>query len=407
LRKSLYALFAVAALLRPLPVAAQPPIDAGPDPAQMRVRIGPLMMNPTVSITNLGIDRNVFNDPADKAPKQDFALTVTPLSDFWLHLGTTWVTASLTESINWYQKYASERSANNTYKLGWRVPGPYLSFRVDGAYISARDRPGFEIDTRAARKETLFSAATDIHALSKSSIGLTASRQQTRFAADAEYLTTKLQTSLNRIDTSFGVSLRHQLTPLTTITATTVRAYSKFEFSPDRDTTTTSGNISAAFAPEALLRGGASFGYESFVPADVTLPGFQGMIGTADLTYVLLGSTRFAVTASRGVQYSYDLLQPYYVQSRIAGSIAQQLYGPFDVQVRGDLADLAYRNRIGATVAVPDRTDRIVTYGVGFGIHMSRDLRLAFNVDQSKRDTQLAEHGYEKLLVGTSLIYGF
>ena len=51
---------------------------------------------------------------------------------------------------------------------------------------------------------------------------------------------------------------------------------------------------------------------------------------------MLLGSTRFAVTGGRGVQYSYDVNQPYYVQSRIGGSVAQQIFGPFDVQVRGD-----------------------------------------------------------------------
>ena len=30
------------------------------------------MMNPTLSITNIGIDHNVFNDPPDKNPKDDF-----------------------------------------------------------------------------------------------------------------------------------------------------------------------------------------------------------------------------------------------------------------------------------------------------------------------------------------------
>ncbi len=74
---------------------------------------------------------------------------------------------------------------------------------------------------------------------------------------------------------------------------------------------------------------------------------------------MLLGSTRFAVTGGRGIQYSYDERQPYYVQSRIRGSVAQQIFGPFDVEVRGEIAYLDYRNRIGATVAVPDRTDRV------------------------------------------------
>src|SRR5207247_429710 len=36
--------------------------DGGPDPTRVRVRFGPLWMNPTVALTNLGIDQNVFNE---------------------------------------------------------------------------------------------------------------------------------------------------------------------------------------------------------------------------------------------------------------------------------------------------------------------------------------------------------
>ena len=406
MRKTLTAVFAAIALLGGAPAFAQT-VDGGPDPNTVKVRLGPLMMTPTISVSNIGIDHNVFNDPPSKVPRQDFTVTVTPLSDFWLHLGPTWVTASLNEQINWYQKYASERTANNAYKLGWIVPGAHISFKIDGSYISARERPGFEIDTRAARKETQFNGALDFHALSKSFIGVTASRVQTRFADEAEFLGTSLKTALNRVDTSYGGNLRHQLTPLTSITVSAIRTNAQFEFTPDRDTISTSANMSVTFAPLALIRGGFSFGFDDFRPADPSLPGYQGMIGNVDLTYVLLGSTRFAVSGGRAVQYSYDLIQPYYIQSRIGGSIAQQIFGPFDVQLRGDIAYLAYRNRAGAVVEVPDRTDRVTTIGVGVGFHMGKDLRLSFNVDQNNRDTRVIEHQYEKFLLGTALTYGF
>src|SRR5882757_34272 len=146
LRKIRPTLFIALALLRGVSAFAQT-ADGGPDTANVRVRIGPLMMNPTISISNVGIDHNVFNDPPDKNPKQDFTVTVTPISDFWLHLGPTWVTANLNESINWYQKYSSERTATTGYKVGWSVPGSRILFKVDASYLDARERPGFEIDT--------------------------------------------------------------------------------------------------------------------------------------------------------------------------------------------------------------------------------------------------------------------
>jgi hypothetical protein len=406
LRKTLPAIFVALALLRGFPAFAQVG-DGGPDESTVRVRIGPLMMNPSISITNIGIDRNVFNVAPDKNPQEDFTITVTPVTDFWLRLGPTWIAASLNESINWYQKFSSERTANTGYKLGWTVPASRLSLKVGASYLDAHERPGFEIDTRAGRKESLFNGSLEFKALPKSFLGVTAARQQTRFAEGAEYLGTNLRTSLSRVDTTYGVSFRHELTPLTAITVSATRSRADFEFSPDRDTVSNTALMLVSFQPAALLRGGFSVGYSDFAPVDPTLPGYRGLLGTVDLTYVLLGSTRFAVIGGRSVQYSYDVSQPYYVQSRIGGSVAQQIFGPVDVQFRGELAYLNYRNRVGATVAVPDRVDRITTVGIGIGYHMGKDLRLSFNVDKNNRDSQVADHEFQKYLIGSALTYGF
>ena len=404
MRKCLIAAVLAIAFLRVTPLCAQ---DGGPSADSVRVRIGPLMMNPTISLTNIGVDHNVFNVAPDKGPVQDFTFTVSPNTDFWLRAGGTWITATMNESINWYQKYSSERTANNEYKLGWIVPTSHIGFKINGAYTNARERPGFEIDTRAARKETQFTTSLDFKGLPKTFFGVTASRQQTRFANDAEYLGVSLQETLNRINSSYGLTLRYQATPLTSIMISATRSKDGFEFSSDRDTTSTAIQASAEFAPAALIKGNVSFGYTDFKPNAPDLPQYKGAIGEANLTYVLLGATRFALNAGRGVQYSYDANQPYYLQTRIGGSITQQLFGPFDVQARGDYAILAYRDRVGSQLEVTDRTDHRKTYGMGIGLHMGKDLRLAFNVDQDNRDTKVAEHQYEKFLVGTSLTYGF
>ena len=42
----------------------------------MPIRLGPIGLNPTLAITNFGIDDNVFNDASD--PQRDFTMTVTP-----------------------------------------------------------------------------------------------------------------------------------------------------------------------------------------------------------------------------------------------------------------------------------------------------------------------------------------
>ncbi len=118
-----------------------------------------------------------------------------------------------------------------------------------------------------------------------------------------------------------------------------------------------------------------------------TVRGFTGATIATDLSYVLLGSTRLAGNVSRDVQYSYDVNQPYYVQTAYTASVAQQIFGPFDVQGRIGAARLAYRTREGVTVAVPDRVDHTTTYGVGLGYHMGQDLRLAISTSIRTRES--------------------
>jgi hypothetical protein len=381
--------------------------DGGPDPATVKVHIGPLLMNPAINVSNIGVDNNVFNDPPDKQPKKDFTATVTPTTDFWMHLGPTWVSASLNEQINWFVKYASERTANNEYKLGWNVPGSVMSFKVDWDYVNARQRPGFEIDARVGQKIVTYNGSFDYKALSKTYIGLSGSRSRTNFADGAEFLGVNLQDALNRVTTTGAVNVRHQITPLTSITFSATRSMDEFEFSHERDSSTTGGNVSMSFTPGALIKGGFTIGYSQFKPVEGDLPGFKGVTGTVDLTYVLLGSTRFALTGSRGVQYSYDANQPYYVQTTFDASIAQQLIGPIDGFLHGGTTLMDYRDRNGVSIQVPDRQDHVNALGAGIGYHIGQNLRLAFNVDKVNRASQVTDRAYDNFKFGTALTVGF
>jgi hypothetical protein len=396
---------ALALILHPRPAAAQN-IDE-PDPARVRVRLGPLWMNPTVALTNIGIDHNVFNEPEEQNPKSDFTFTLTPATDLWLRVGSTWVVGKITEDVNWYQKYSSERNASTGYSVGWRVPLARLGFKFDAARRNARDRPGFEIDARSNRAETKLDGLVELRMLSKTYIGVTGERQRVDFDKDAVFLTSNLQTELDHTTTGGGLSLRHQLTPLTSIALTATRAADRFEFSPLRDSTSTTVAANVTFDKLALIRGTASVGYTNFHPESSGLADFQGVTAGVNLAYTLLGTTRFAIEVGRDVQYSYDVNQPYYLQTRVGGSLAQQIFGPVDVVVRGSLATLAYRDRAGAAVAVANRIDDVTSYGGGVGYHLGRDARLGFNVDNTNRTSDLATRRYNNLTFGSSITYGF
>jgi hypothetical protein len=232
-----------------------------------------------------------------------------------------------------------------------------------------------------------------------------ADRTDVEVDSDEFFLSSNLSRELDRTVTAFAIGIKHDLTPLTSMSFDVGRQEDRFDYSQlrDSDSTTVSGHVT--FDPFALLKGTARIGYRDCVPLDTTVPGYQGGAAAVDLTYVPQGTTRLSLQIGRDIQYSFDVNQPYYLQTGISGSIAQQIYGPLDLVARAG-TQLSYRDRAGAIVAVADRTDEVRTLGVGFGYHVGSELRIGFNVDHSRRETDLVGHRYEGYRVGMSVTYG-
>jgi hypothetical protein len=392
------------ALLAPVDAFAQS--EPGAPPANVRMRVGPLFINPTLALTNAGVDDNVFNDADSAAPKKDFTVTATPAADLWLRFGRSWIDGNVREDMVYYQKYVNERSANGSYKVNWVIPLNRLILNPGVAYVNTRDRPGFEIDSRSHHTELDYNGTVEIRALSKTFFGVRGDRRATKFAPDAVFLGSNLQNELNRTATTEAVTLRHQVTPLTSITFDVSREQDRFEVSPDRDTDSTAFTGGLKFDPFALIKGSAMVGYRDFKPLSPAVPGYQGSTLAVDLSYIALGSTRLAVTAARDVQYSYDVNQPYYVQTGVTASISQQIFGPLDVVGRIGTNQLDYRDRVGAVVAVSQRVDHVKSHGGGVGYHLGRDMRIGFNIDQQRRISAVDSRQYSGLRYWFAVTYG-
>jgi hypothetical protein len=388
------------------PAGALAQSEPGAPPANVRVRMGPLFVNPTLALTNAGVDNNVFNDADSDSPKEDFTMTVTPAVDLWLRFGRTWLNSSIREDIVYFHTYESERSANNSSRVNWVIPLNRLTVTPGAAYLYTRERPGFEIDTRAQRTEIDFNASVEMRALSKTFFGVRGDRRTTGFEQDAEYDNTNLHDELNRTVTTAALTLRHQVTPLTSITFDVSREQDRFEFSPGRNADSTAITGGVKLDPFALIKGSATFGYRDFKPLARAVPGYQGSTAAVDLSYVAFGSTKLGVTLTRDVQYSYDINQPYYLLTGVTASISQQIYGPVDVVGRIGGSQLEYRDRAGAAVEVSNRVDHIQSYGGGLGYHLGSDMRLGFNIDQQRRLSGVDSKQYNGLRYGFAVTYG-
>ena len=381
-------------------------VDPGAPPSTVRLRFGPLFLNPMLGLTNIGIDDNVFNDPVTGNPESDFTMTVTPAADLWLRFGPTWIGSNIREDLVYYQTFESERSANTSIRLNWTIPFNRLVLVPGMTYLNTHARPGFEIDTRAPRVEWGYNGALELRVGSNTYLGVRGDRRTTEFDQTAEFDGTNLSDELNRTVTNAGFTFRLQATPLTSITFDVSTEQDRFEFSPARNTDSTRFDAGVKFDPAALIKGSAVFGYRDFRPFSSAVPGYQGTTAAVDLSYVLQDSTRFTLTIGRDVEYSYDVNQPYYLQTGLTGSISQQIYGPVDVVGRIGGQRLEYRDRAGASVTAPDRTDHVMSYGGGIGYHMGRDVRIGFNIDKQQRDSAVDSKQYNGLRYGVSVIYG-
>ncbi|HVH26966.1 MAG TPA: hypothetical protein VM818_09410 [Vicinamibacterales bacterium] len=199
-------------LLLAAPASAQT-VDEGPDPATIRVRFGPLWMNPSIALPNLGVDTNVFNEPPSASPKTDFTMTVVPKADLWLRMGRTWLSGTIAEDVVWYQQYETERSTNHLLAVVWKAPLNRLATSVGASWLSTSARPGFEIDARVRRREPAVTASVEVRGFPKTFFGARAAGRDVSYEKYV-YLGTNLQEELDRTVTDGAITIRHELTPL-------------------------------------------------------------------------------------------------------------------------------------------------------------------------------------------------
>ena len=118
--------------------------------SEARMRLGPLYLTPSVTLTNFGVDTNVFNAAGER--QQDFTFSLSPHVDTWLPFGRrTLLETSVTAGIDYYQKFESERSFNPNVRSRFSVFWNRLTLFGGGHYLSTRERPSFEIDVRSRR----------------------------------------------------------------------------------------------------------------------------------------------------------------------------------------------------------------------------------------------------------------
>ena len=375
-----------------------------PDPWESaRWRFGPLAVTPKVELKNLGWDSNVFNETEN--PKSDFTATAGAPIDWWLRFGRARLHGVDYFEGVYFATYSSQSSFNQRHDLTLLVPLNRLRPYAGGYYLSTNDRPGFEIDARLRRIETQANAGAIIRVTSRIDLDISA-RQTTYKYDDQEYAGTPYSTRLNRRTENYGAQARYQLTPLTTLTLLADSVRERFSEFPLRDNNGFRILPGVEFGKYALIQGKAQVGYRTFDTIAPVMPDFSGLVANAELSYAFRGMTRFTVGVSRDIYFSFEVLEPFYIQPGLTLSVTQQVSGPWDVQARSGWYRLNYQQAKpleGATSA--GRVDHYNTFGGGVGYRVGRDIRVGFNVDYFRRESILYTQSFKGLRAGAAVTY--
>ena len=373
-----------------------------PDPAERaRVRIGPFYLHPTVAITDVGVDRNVFNDETE--PREDFTATVTPALDYGLRAGPARLSIRTVASYVWYQELTEERHVNilwrSEFELRFNRVRPFALVE----FTRTRARQGDEIDIRARRSTPGYGAGVEVRVATRSWLGVDYRRVETTFDDGQIFEGVDLGRALDSVTETLGASLRVELTPLTTFVLMTQTQKFRFDRSTFRDADSYLVRPTLSFNPDALVSGSASVGFRDLRSRQPGVPDYRGLVASVDVSWTPLPSTRLGASVSRDTVFSFEDHYSFYVSSGGSVTLAQRIAGAVEAIANGRRQSLDYQGLAGAAA----RTDTVTSYGAGLGYRLGQFSRLQFEIRRTERRSPAPGRSYEGTQYFASVQYGF
>ena len=397
--------------LWPEVAAAQSSVGAGPltaslpdvEPTIDVLTVGPVRFAPGLTIREIGWDSNVFDDPEERSPKADWVAAVQPDVAAFTRVRFLRLSAYGGSELTYYKTYDSERSVGHNL----RARADFLLSRMRPFFgvgqLETRTRPNGEVDTRADRQERELSGGLAFD-LSPTSLVYGASYRASIEYEDALEDGVNLGETMTRDGTSYEAGVKTDLTPLLSMQLAASYREDDFTFEPLRNSQSWSGTATFRLAPEAVVSGVVSAGYRDMNFVDPELNSFKGFVGTAALAYTFLEVARLSLALSRGVDYSFDTEDAYYLHQSATLAYTHRLFGAVDVQVLGSRAAFEY----DARPRLPAHTDTHDTAAGSVGYNLRNRTRIAVNYEYARRRSPaFSERNYERRRAFVSWQFAF
>jgi hypothetical protein len=372
-------------------------------PSTRVFQAGPVSFYPQVALRDTGTDSNVFLDSS--SPRSDFTYAVTPRLYAVVPVGSTRFIGTGTGDLVYYRTYSDQRSVTAVFEGRYELTSPGFRPFVEMGFASRGDRVGFEIDTRARHTQRTAIVGLDVDVTPMTALTAWAGRSATAYDEDQQYVTFMLADQLNHSRDTAAAGARVRVTPLTTVLIAAEFERDRFEVAPLRNADSVRIGTAIALDTGAALTGNVKGGFRAFTPSYPDVPSFRGLVGTARLHYALPDIVRLDLEANRDLSYSYDPVQPYYMESGARLTATQRVLGPLELIGIAERREI--RNQRVGGVAFDGRREVTTALGGGFGIQVQHQTRFTFTYEHTQRtSTEPVGRDYECTRVLGSISYG-
>ena len=370
---------------------------------------GPFRIQPSLVISNAGVDSNVFYSPSE--PIKDYTITAGPAATIYLPIHRRFVLSAYgSPQYVWYSKTQQERTWNYYFSGAAQLSLKNVFFSLEGTYSDARERWNTEIDIRPRRKEEGFGGSMLVNLAHKTSFSLAYRTVKYDYESVVYGESFDVRERLNRRESYGNFSFYYQ--------ATTQRRffldfeYGEYVFEFGSQAAIGDARSGAAYAGLELsrlgrrVRGRIRVGYKKFDVRAVDGPDYQGIVGDSQLSirvakpFVLRGSY------VRDVRFSLWYSNPYYIESRPGAGVS--VY-PFRF-LRLDYDYSLGRNNyplVGGGGPEEKRRDDFTIQSGGVYFRIRKNVALGFIASWWQRDSNLEAEDDKRTFFGVNLTYDF
>lgn len=382
------------------PAHAQSAVGGGPltssladvEPTVGVMTLGPIKFAPGLTVRELGWDSNVFDEPPEEGPKEDYVAAAQPDVSAFTRLRFLRLSAYAGSELTYYHRYESERSIGHQVRGRADILLSRLRPFIAGGQTETRLRPNGEVDTRADRQEQELSGGIAFDLSSTSLVYASSFRASTTYENAFED-GIDLGDSLSRDGYNYQAGLKTDLTPLLSLQLFASYTEDRFKFDSLRNSESWLGTAQFRIAPDAVINGVILIAYRDMNFDDPGLKPYKGVVGTATVTYPFMEIGRLSMALSRGVEYSFDAEEGYYLEQTGTLTYTHRLFGQVDAQVRGTRGAFQYDARLN----LPAHTDTLDTAGASLGYNLRNRTRVAVNYEYSRRRSPaFPDRNYER-----------